>query len=239
MPIAEISEFSSVLPIVGPALLLKEMMAANTNSTALLYALPVLGSSICYSLLALWWAIDQFSREEVLFREAERFEFKAWVKHLLRDKEPIPSFSAAAFCFILIMLTQFGILNVLRQAQASGNYSADQLLMIQQLVMLATPALMMGLLLTTSMRRTFRFNLPKVSFWFVAGGLALVLQRVRALGLEARTCGLRAAASSSRVVGGCAAKWRLIRANVGSRGVDCVGSSQWITARHGSHVTTS
>ena len=61
-------------------------------------------------------AIDQFSREEVLFREAERFEVRLWLRHLLRDKEPTPSFTEAGFCFALIMLLQFAALKHLQEA---------------------------------------------------------------------------------------------------------------------------
>ena len=54
-------------------------------------------------MLALRWAIDQFQREDVLFREAERFEPADWVRHLLRDKEPTPNSGEALFCFALML----------------------------------------------------------------------------------------------------------------------------------------
>ncbi len=36
------------------------------------------------------WAVSLFKREEVLFREAERFDLNLWIRHILRDKEPTP-----------------------------------------------------------------------------------------------------------------------------------------------------
>ena len=92
-PMYEITPFFAVLPVVGPALLLKGLLLAPADPTSLYaYVVPVLASSVGYSVLGLWWAIELFRREDVLFRGDDQFELKAWVKHLLRDKEPVPSF---------------------------------------------------------------------------------------------------------------------------------------------------
>ena len=97
-PATEMHPFYSVMPVIGPGLLLKGLLKANGPATEMyLYAIPVLVTSIGYSLLALWWAIEQFGSEEVLFREAERFDLRMWVKHLLRDKEPVPTFRSQGF----------------------------------------------------------------------------------------------------------------------------------------------
>jgi len=198
-PATEIEPFYSIMPVVGPALLLKGLLkAAGPSSDIYLYAIPVLVTSIGYSLLALWWAIEQFGSEEVLFREAERFDVRLWVKHLLRDKEMTPSFTEAGFCFLMILLLQFLSMKSMQNALADVGVGGQpravatvekedvpdeppskekleqlrlarmnrrgllsmQLLMIQQIALIATPALMMGLMLTTSLRRTFSLRWP-------------------------------------------------------------------------------
>ncbi len=166
-PAVEMQPFYSVLPVMGPALLLKGLLLGNHQSAALyVYVTPVLISSLGYSFLALWWAIDQFGSEEVLFREAERFDLRLWVQHLLRDKEPTPTFAEASFAFIFIMMLQFLSLRVL-QAPLQGASAAEkplvmmQVLIIQQLVIIATPPLLMGVMLTTSVRQTFRLKFPR------------------------------------------------------------------------------
>jgi sodium transport system permease protein len=154
------------MPVVGAALLLKAMLLVPVSAGSLyLYAIPVLVTSIGYSLLALWWAIEQFAREDVLFREAEQFEVGLWVRHLLRDKEPTPSFAEAGFCFVTIMLLQFGLMRFMQQALAGAapavrDIMMMRLVMAQQLAVVATPALLMGVLLTASVVRTFRLRLP-------------------------------------------------------------------------------
>ncbi|HCO22157.1 MAG: CPBP family intramembrane metalloprotease domain-containing protein [Gimesia sp.] len=180
-PAVEINPFYSLMPVVGVALLLKAMLLSTVNAGILyVYAIPVLVTSIGYSLLALWWAIDQFQREDVLFREAERFEVGLWLKHLMRTKDALPSFAEAGFCFVIIMLLQFAVMNTMRDAiqmatSAERPTRMMQLLMIQQLAIIATPALMMGIMLTTSMRKTFRLYLPRFGFWIVAIVLAFAL----------------------------------------------------------------
>ena len=186
MPGMEMTPFYSVLPVVGPALLLKEALASTGGETALYYSLPVLASSVGYSLLALWWAIDQFSREEVLFREAERFELRLWLRHLLRDKEPTPSFAEAGICFVMIMLLQFAAIRFMSQAvQTAGPGEAAermmQLLMIQQIAIIASPALFMGVMLTTDFRQTFRLHWPS---WGMLGLAAILPFILHPLSLE-------------------------------------------------------
>ncbi|HUE16362.1 MAG TPA: ABC transporter permease subunit/CPBP intramembrane protease [Planctomycetaceae bacterium] len=187
-PAVEIEPLYSILPVVGPALLLKEVLADPNSRAPLIYGLPVLLSSVAYSLAGLWWAIVMFNREDVLFREAERFDVRIWLRHLLRDKEPTPSSSEAVLCFVLIMLLQFGALPFLRAGHVSANGQIDgsemlRLLLIQQLVFVACPALFMGIMLTTSVVRTFRLRLPSWNYLLMACLLPLALHPL-SVGLE-------------------------------------------------------
>ena len=177
-PAVEITPLYSVLPVAGAALLLKELLAAGAHGYV--YLAPVLLTSLGYAALALWWAVEQFRREDVLFREAERFELGLWLRHLLREKEATPSFSEAGFAFVLIMLLQFGAMKFMGEAMATAPEDAKsltmlRLLMLQQIVIIATPVLLMGLMLTRSVGRTFRFRLPNWKFLAVGAVLPLAL----------------------------------------------------------------
>ncbi|MCX7422232.1 MAG: ABC transporter permease subunit [Planctomycetia bacterium] len=179
-PVHQASWFYSVMPVVGIALLLKALLLNPGNTEALIFAGPVLVTSIGYSLLALWWAIEQFSSEGVLFREGERFEPALWFKHLLRDKEPTPSFTEAGFCFVMIMLAQFASMRAFGQSIAfvapeQMGEAMMRLLVIQQIAIIACPALFMGLILTTSVRQTFRLRWPGWRFVVIAALLPFTL----------------------------------------------------------------
>ncbi len=177
---SDTSWFYSVLPIMGVALLLKSLLLDPHNTEVLVFAVPVLITSIAYSLLALWWAMEQFNREEVLFRESERFDLRLWIRHLLRDKEPTPSFSEAGVCFVLIMLLQFASIRFMGHVVKGGEHVLGfrmlQALLIQQLAIIASPALFMGILLTTSPRQTFRLHRPPLNMLALAVVLPFVLQ---------------------------------------------------------------
>ena len=180
-PAVELQPFYSVMPVMGPALLLKGLLKGQDVGGDLIhYAFPVLITSIGYSVVALWWAIDQFSGEEVLFREAERFDLRLWVRHLLRDKESTPTFAEAVFCFVLIMLLQFAALRVMQSSLAASAGEHRELLMlqlliIQQLTIIATPALFMGVLLVADLRKTFLIHMPRVGHLLAAMLLAMAL----------------------------------------------------------------
>lgn len=191
-PGMELTPFYSIMPIAGVALLLKGLLLNPQETLLYWYSIPVLITSIGYSLLALWWSIDQFQREDVLFREAERFELKLWLRHLMRDKEAVPSFTHAVFCFVLIMMLQFASFRFLANATLTPTGELDavqtlKVMMVQQLALIASPALLMGIMLTTSMWQTFRFRLPSVKMLALALGLALAahpLSLMLAVGLQ-------------------------------------------------------
>ena len=72
--------------------------------------------TVVYAAVALRWAVDQFQREDVLFRESEQFSLSAWLRHMLRDREPMPTGGQAALCFALILTsTWFLMLYLARQ----------------------------------------------------------------------------------------------------------------------------
>jgi sodium transport system permease protein len=83
----ELNPFNSVVPVTGVALLLQRLISPGPGrDVTLLYFVPVLASMVLYSWLALRWAVGQFRREEVLFREAERLDVGLWLRRLFRRK---------------------------------------------------------------------------------------------------------------------------------------------------------
>jgi sodium transport system permease protein len=103
----------------------------------------------------------------VIFREAERFDLRAWVRHLLRDKEPTPTGGEALLCFAVMLTLAWFLtfsLGTTTSAMAAG-----------QVGFILTPPLAMALLLTSSPRRTLRLYWPPAQYLALAVGLALAL----------------------------------------------------------------
>jgi sodium transport system permease protein len=169
-PGVELNPFYSMVPVTGVALLLQKLMTAGYPDWGLaLYFGPVLIPMLIYSWLALRWAIAQFHREEVLFREAERLDLGLWLKQLFREKEPTPSAGEAIFCFGLILGLHYLALNLgtgLPLPIRTG---------VAHLAFVATPPLFMALLLTTKPMQGLALRLPKWWAWPVAVLLAVLV----------------------------------------------------------------
>jgi len=179
-PGVDLTPFNSVIPVVGLGLLLKNLILSPISDLdVFVYVLPVLLTSIGYSMIALWWAIEQFHREEVLFRESERLDLKLWIQHLLRDKEPLPTTGEAIACFMTIMLLQFLSFGLFQSLFSDPNISPVnailQALSLQQIVIIASPGLFMGLLITSNFRRTFRLRMARPKWIGIGMVLPLLL----------------------------------------------------------------
>jgi sodium transport system permease protein len=166
--------------------LLKALLGSGASAGHLsVYFLPVIGSSIFYSVVALNWAISLFDREEILFREAERFDLGLWIKHILRDKDPVPGRTEAAICFAIILLAQFaamsGMQSAIQNLGEDGPLRHFSLLKWQTIYLVSTvgvPPLLMAILLTSSVRRTLKLYWPKWQYLVLGCVLPVVLQPV-------------------------------------------------------------
>ena len=158
--------FTSLVPITGVSLLLRALMQGDYAS-ARRFALPVLVPLMVYAAIALRWAVDQFRRESVLFREAERFDLRGWLVHLVRDRRPTPSAGAALACFAY-MLTSAWFLSSVLGASIGG-------LVGSQVGFILGPPVLLTLLLTSSPRRTLGLRLAGGRYLALAAGLALAM----------------------------------------------------------------
>ncbi len=162
-PTYELDPYKSVLPVIGPALLLKALLLGTLPNVQLLgYTVTVLTASAFYSGCAIWWAIELFQREDVLFREAERFDPRLWLRHLLRDKEPLPSRTEAVFCFVMIAVLQF-IFMMRMPSMLAGSNAPTALPVVQFIFLVVTvgvPPLFMAVMLTSDPLQTLRLRWP-------------------------------------------------------------------------------
>ena len=86
VPGVELNLFYSLVPITGATLLLQKLLSASPEVRVAWYFFPVLLSLFVSIALSLWWAVAQFRREEVLFREGEALDYRAWLRRLLRRR---------------------------------------------------------------------------------------------------------------------------------------------------------
>ena len=169
-PGIELNLFYSLVPITGVALLLRALMMGNYD-IAVRYFLPVLVPTVLYAAIALRWAVDQFQREEVLFREAEQFNLYSWFRHLFRDREPTPSGGHAILCFALILSSSWFLLQYL----ALQGFSFDLSAVVGGQLVILIPPVLMAILLTSDRARTLRLAWPLPRYILLAVGLVVAL----------------------------------------------------------------
>jgi sodium transport system permease protein len=168
-PGVELSPLYSMIPVTGVALLLQKLISPDPQaSIPWLYFIPVLAPMVIYSWLALRWAIGQFQREEVLFREAERLDIGLWLRRLFREKEALPTAGQAFFCFALLLVLRWLSLGFGRDKPVLS------LTAVCQLAFTAAPPLFMALLLTTRPRQGLALRLPPAWSWPAAALLAVL-----------------------------------------------------------------
>lgn len=168
----ELNVGNSLIPITGVMLVLRSMLEGNYWQ-ALPYVPLVAGVTLFCCLLAIRWAVDQFNSESVLFRESERLDLGLWLKHLMRDREDTPNVAAALFCGVLILLVQFFMTTALGKQLAQADFAV--LALVTQLAGVATPALLMTVMLVRSPRKTLLLRLPRLAALPLAVLLALCL----------------------------------------------------------------
>jgi sodium transport system permease protein len=166
-PGVSLDPFYSLVPITGVSLLLRAIMQGDFV-VARRYFLPVLIPTCVYGVLALRWAIDQFQREDVLFREAEKFDLKGWIVHLFRDKEETPGPGMALLCFVLMLSSAWFLIQWLAD-------TSPRSMVISQVGFVLAPPLLLALLLTSSPRRTLKFYAPKIEYIAISLGLAIAI----------------------------------------------------------------
>jgi sodium transport system permease protein len=169
-PGIELNLFYSLVPITGVALLLRALILGSYD-VAFQFFLPVLVPTLVYAAVGLRWAIDQFQREDVLFREAERFSLSAWLLHLFRDRRPTPTGGQATLCFALILTSSWFLMQYLafrEQPATLASVAAGQFLIL-------IPPLFMAVLLTSNPASTLRLTWPRTGDVAMAVALALSL----------------------------------------------------------------
>jgi sodium transport system permease protein len=163
---------NSLIPVTGVILLLRTLLEGS-YAEALPYVPLVAGVTLTCCLLAVRWAADQFNKESVLFRESERLDVGLWIKQLLRDREDTPSAPEAVFCGVLILLIQFFMSFAIPPRQ-----NLVVLAIVTQLAVVATPALLMTIMLTRSPRKTLLLRMPRLGVVPATILLAVVLHPV-------------------------------------------------------------
>ena len=174
MPSTELTLATSLVPITGLIFVLRHLIEGEYLDAAR-YALPVIGVTMLCMWLSIRWAIGQFNKEEVLFRESEQFSLGVWLRHLVRDRKPTPTLGAAlmfaAILMVLRFFSMFGLNRIFPQPQSWNEFTATTVITL--VVLIALPAVLAALFLTKRPSETLLLRRPSILSIVAAVALAL------------------------------------------------------------------
>lgn len=162
---------TALIPVTGLVLLLKTLIEGQLTE-ALRFVVPVIAVTLGACLLSLRWAVYQFNCEHVLFRESERWDLAAWLRHVL-SRKPVPTPALALACGLAILLARFVLSQLL--SWLSLPLSLTQQAILSQLVVVLLPAAAMTLLFAEDFQATLRVHHAPLRHWLAAALLAVVL----------------------------------------------------------------
>jgi len=176
-PGTELNLGNSLLPITGLVLLLMSLMQENYAS-AVRYAIPVCVVTAVCCHWATRWAVYQFNRESVLFRESERLDLRRWIMHVVRDRSETPTLPEAFFCVALLFALQF-----FTQLAISANMPTVPdfrflvlVMFVSQVLCVALPVVLMSVILTRQPLKTLLLHKrPSAAACAVAVILAVLM----------------------------------------------------------------
>lgn len=173
MPGVHLSFGTSIIPVSGAVLLARTLIEGQFQEALLFLPIVVSVTFIC-CMLAVRWAVRQFESESVLFRENERFVFRAWLQRMWQDRGSTASVSEATLCGALILVALF----FGRLANSEINLRWETIVystIVIQIGLILGPCLVMATMLTRSLREALRIHAIRWTDVLVCIGLAIVL----------------------------------------------------------------
>jgi sodium transport system permease protein len=172
LPSAELDLGYALIPLSGLMLLLRALIEGQYLD-ALRFALPVVGVTAACCLLAIRWAVDQFNNESVLFRESERFGLGLWFRHLVRDREDLPTAGEAVLCGVLLLILRFFAGLVMPPPTNWQQFFSTTV--VVQIALIAAPACLMAIMLTRRPLKALSLARPSFPITLPAAGLLALL----------------------------------------------------------------
>ncbi len=169
-PGAELTAGNSLVPITGLVLILRSVLSGEVAKDWP-YLLPVSLVTIGCAAVAVRWAVEQFSSERVLFREAERWSLRSAIRRVLSRAEPVPSASMAVFLGVVIVMIRFLLSSWAPEIDSFRTFAWWQV--VTQVVTFAVPAIGLAFLMTA--RPMVSLNLRKSSVRGILAAAAIAV----------------------------------------------------------------
>ena len=170
MPGTQLDLGMSFIPVTGMMLLLKGLIEGQWMESAR-YVAPVVMVTCVGCWLSIRWAVHQFNSESVLFRESERFGLGIWIKHLMRERGPLPTIGEALLCGLIILLVKFFVSFAAQVPTGWGVFAQQTLIVLVSAI--AIPAVLMAMVLTRAPRQSLKLTMPQ--WWTIPAAFCVAV----------------------------------------------------------------
>jgi sodium transport system permease protein len=151
IPGVEMSYLLDLTPVAGAAVVFRQLLAGRGG--VLPHAILVFVANFVYAAVAIRWAAGLFRREEVLFREAEEFDWRFWRWRSFRSLDGRPTAAHVILVLGMAFVLQWYLAGVLTQV---GRPAPAQALAL--VVTVLAPPLVIAGLMRLRRRVTFPFR---------------------------------------------------------------------------------
>ncbi len=155
LPAAQLDFGTSLIPVSGLMLLLRGLIEGNYTE-CMKYATPVCAVNLICCWLSVRWVVHQFNSETVLFRASERFGVGAWFRHVMRERDALPTLGSAVLCGLVILVAKFFVGFVVSPPRSFNHFAFQTVTILVATILV--PAIMMALILTRKPRQSLRIR---------------------------------------------------------------------------------
>lgn len=173
IPSLDLSLATSMVPVSGAIFLVRALIEGRYAEACMHMPVVFCVTAAC-CLLAIRWAVRQFESEAVMFSESERWNFQSWIRSVWRDRDIVASPTEAMLCGLIILVAMFFSQFIAGPSSLTWEVLAKRAV-VTQIGLILTPALLMAIFLTRSLRQALRLHRVPVVHLFAALMLAVAL----------------------------------------------------------------
>jgi sodium transport system permease protein len=156
IPSLELSLGTSLVPVSGAVFLVRSLIEGRYTEALIHLPAVALVTAVC-CWLSIRWAIRQFESESVMFREADRWNFRLWMNQVWRDRGDTASPTEALLCGAMVLVGMFFAQFVAGSSIANWYDVVKSTVSVQMGIILA-PSVFMAIFLTRNPRRAMRIH---------------------------------------------------------------------------------
>ncbi|MGL6226827.1 MAG: ABC transporter permease subunit/CPBP intramembrane protease [Thermoguttaceae bacterium] len=154
-PGTELTLGTALIPLTGLSLILRNWLEGNLGQVLRFLPIVLTITFLC-CLFSVRLAVSRFKQESLLFNDSRPFNLPLWLRDLFNRHRTSPTFSAALFCGILILVLKYFLMFVFTKMDSFAEFFLATLSL--QIGAIALPPLLLAFFGTADCQGTLGFR---------------------------------------------------------------------------------